>query len=95
MLTYTIWNKYMVVFCYRVVSLMKNTNSTFEPREHFFYLPPACGDRDSIPGRDRQKSLEQVVTAPLPNAQQQVWVSRVLGDDHYKGLACVTVDVAC
>ena len=30
----------------------------------------------------------------LPNAQQQVSVSRVLGDYHYKGLARVTVGVA-
>ena len=35
------------------------------------------------PGSDRPKSLEQVVTAPLPN-----------GDDHYNRLARVTVDVA-
>ena len=48
--------------------------------------------RDSIPGRDRPKS--KVVTASLPNVRQQVRVSRVLGDDHNKGLACVTVGVA-
>ena len=34
--------------------------------------------------RDRPKLLKQVVKAPLPNARQQVSVSRVLGDDHYK-----------
>ena len=38
--------------------------------------------------------LKQVVTAPLPNARQQVRVSRVLGDDHYKGLVHITVGVA-
>ena len=43
------------------------------------------GDRGSIPGRDKPKSLKQVMTAPLPNARQQVWVSRILQDDHYKG----------
>ena len=30
-----------------------------------------AGDRGLIPGRDRPKSLKQVVTAPLPNARQQ------------------------
>ena len=33
---------------------------------------------------------EQVVTAPLLNARQQV-----LGDDHYQGLVRVTVGVTC
>ena len=28
------------------------------------------------------------------NAQQQAWVPRVLGDEHYKGLTRVTVGVA-
>ena len=32
---------------------------------------------------NRPKSLKQGVTAPLRNARQQVWVSRVLGKDHY------------
>ena len=31
------------------------------------------GDLGSIPGRDRPKSLKQVVTALLPNVRQQVW----------------------
>ena len=31
------------------------------------------------------------MTAPLPKARQQVWVSRVLGDYHYKRRSCVTV----
>ena len=52
------------------------------------------GDQGSIPGRDRPKSLEKVVTAPLPSARQQVRVLRVLGDDHYKQMPCVTVGVA-
>ena len=30
----------------------------------------------------------------LPNARHRVGVSRVLGDDHYKGWARVTVGVA-
>ena len=34
------------------------------------------------------------VTAPLPNARQWVWVSRVLGKDHYKWMSRFTVDVA-
>ena len=32
--------------------------------------------------------------AQLPNARQQVWVSWVLADDHYQGLARVTVGVS-
>ena len=51
------------------------------------------GDRDSIPGRDRPKSFKEVIKAPLPSARQQVWVSRVLEDDDYKGLARVTVGI--
>ena len=43
--------------------------------------------------RDRIMSLKQAVTAPLLNARQQVWVSRVLKDDHYKGIPHVTVGV--
>ena len=36
-----------------------------------------------------------VVRASLPNTQQQVRSSvRVLDDDHYEGLACVTVGEA-
>ena len=35
-----------------------------------------------------------VVTAPLPNAQQQVRVSRVLGDDHFKWRTRITVNLA-
>ena len=46
-----------------------------------------AGDRCSIPGRDRPKSLKQVVTVQLTNARQQVWVSRVLEDYHYEELA--------
>ena len=53
-----------------------------------------AGDRDSIPDRDRPKSLKQVVTVRLPNARQQVRVSANLGNNHYKGLARVTVGVA-
>ena len=33
---------------------------------------------------DREKSWKQVVTAPMLNARQYMWVSRVLGDNHYK-----------
>ena len=47
------------------------------------------------PGREGPKSLKQVVTAPLPNAPQQICVSRVLGEDHFKGLVRVTVGVPC
>ena len=49
----------------------------------------------SIPGRDRPKSLKQVVTSPVPNAGQQVWESLVLVDGHHKPKTCVTVVVAC
>ena len=34
----------------------------------------------SNPSRNRPKSLKQVVTAPLSNARQQLWVSGVLGE---------------
>ena len=34
-------------------------------------------------GRVFESQPRQVVTAPLPNAQKKVLVSRVLGDDHY------------
>ena len=52
------------------------------------YNEPNIGQsRGSNRGRDRPKSWKQVVSVPLPNARQQVWVSRVLGYDHYKGLA--------
>ena len=34
-----------------------------------------------------------LVTDPLPNARQSVRVSRVLGDDHYKRMPHVTVEV--
>ena len=40
------------------------------------------------------KSLKQVMTAPLPNARQEVWVSRVLRDDHYKPISRDTVGLA-
>ena len=53
-----------------------------------------AGDRSSIPGRDRPKSLEQVVTDPLANARQKVWVSWVFGDDNFKQMQSVTVGVA-
>ena len=41
-----------------------------------------AGVLGSIPVRDRPISFKkkQVVTAPLPNARQQVWVPRVLGE---------------
>ena len=35
--------------------------------------------------------LNHVLTTPLTNVWRQVWVSRVLGDDYYKGLTCVIV----
>ena len=37
---------------------------------------------------------KQVVLLPLPNFRQQVWVSQILGDDHYKGLVRITEGVA-
>ena len=46
------------------------------------------------PSRDKPKSLKQAVTAPLLNAQQQVCLPRVLGDDHYIRMSRVTVGVA-
>ena len=52
------------------------------------------GDRGSIPGRDRPMSFKQVVTDPLSSAQQQVRVSWVLGDGHFKRMTRVTVGVS-
>ena len=52
----------------------------------------ACGRSGFDPWS--KQSLKQVVTAPLPNLQQQMQVPWVLGDDHYKGLARATVGVA-
>ena len=49
-------------------------------------LASHAGDRGSIPGWNRPMSLKQVVTASWE-------VSRVLGDEQYKGLARVTVHV--
>ena len=48
------------------------------------------GDWGSIPGRDRPKSIKQVVTTPLQSAWQHVHVSRVPGDDHFKRMPRVT-----
>ena len=45
----------------------------------------------SIPGRERSKSLKQVVTAPLLNGLLKVRVSLVIGDDKYIRLAHVTI----
>ena len=47
-----------------------------------------------VPVLARPKSKKQVVTAPLLNAQQYLRVSRVLKDDHYERMSCVTVGVA-
>ena len=40
--------------------------------------------------RDKPKSMKQVVIAPLPNARQQIWMSRLLVKDLYRGISCVT-----
>ena len=48
----------------------------------------------SIPGWDRPKSLKRVLTTTLQNAQQEMQVSQVLGDNQYKGFNHVTVGVA-
>ena len=43
-----------------------------------------AGDLGLIPVRVRRKSLsKQVVSAPMQYTRQKVWVSRVLGDDHF------------
>ena len=49
--------------------------------------------RLSVSRYDSPKLLKQVVTAPLPNAGQQQWVLRVIGNDHYKRMSHVTVAV--
>ena len=45
----------------------------------------------SNPSCDIPKSLNLLVTAPLPNARPKVCVSRVLGHDHDKPMSRVTV----
>ena len=43
--------------------------------------------RGLIPGNDRPKSLIKTGNhSSLLNARQKVWISRILGDEHYKGL---------
>ena len=84
--------------------MLFKTNKTFRIRNEPSEFPPRClssrefashdEDRGSNPGRDRPKSLKQVVTAPLLSARQEVRASRVLGDDHYKRMTRVTVGVA-
>lgn len=44
--------------------------------------------------RDKPTSLKQGITAPLLNAQQPVWVSQVLRDDHNKRIPSVTIGLA-
>ena len=36
---------------------------------------------------------KHVVTTLLPSTRQQVWVSQIFGDDHYKMLVRVTIDL--
>ena len=40
---------------------------------------------------DRPRSLKQVVIAPMLKFWQQIWVSRILVDDHYTQMHRVTV----
>ena len=47
-----------------------------------------------IPAATGLSRYEQIVTAPTPTDRQQVRVSRVLEDDFYKRMSCVTVGVA-
>ena len=46
----------------------------------------------SNPSRDKSKPFIQIKTVPLPNARQQVLVSKIVGDDH-KRMPRVTVGV--
>ena len=76
----------------------KNNNKIFRPRlwrSRLKRLPRMWKIGCSNPSSDRPKLLKQVVTAPLLNARQQVWVPRILGDDHYRRIIpCHTVSVA-
>ena len=47
-----------------------------------------------VRSRDGPKSLNEVVIASLPNAQQQLRVSRVLGDNPFKRMTRVMVGLA-
>ena len=51
------------------------------------------GDRVSIPGSDRPV-IKTGSDSFIASALQQVWMSRVLRDDHYKQIICITVGVA-
>ena len=54
-------------------------------------------DQGSIPGRNRPKSLKQLVTAVTATRSAtgaSELVLRVLGDDHYKRMSRVTLGVA-
>ena len=89
-----IWNKrydyHMVLLCESYVAKLP----VYKVGHRCGAVALHAGDRGLVFGRVRPKSLKQVVTAPLPNARKQVWVLRLLADDHYKGLALVTVSVA-
>ena len=54
------------------------------------FAPQAAGWL--LESQPRALSREKVATAPIPNARQ-AWVSWVLGDDHYKRMSSVTVDL--
>ena len=51
-----------LLFVILLFFLMKNTKSTFEPQELFFYYPPAGGRSGFEPGLDRPNSLEQTAS---------------------------------
>ena len=62
-----------------------------------FKVIPHAEDRGSIPGRNRPKSLKQLVTAVTATHSAtgaSELVSRVTGDGHYKRMFRVTLGVA-
>ena len=44
---------------------------------------------------DLSRKTFKCSASPLSNTRQEVVASRVLGDDHYKLMSCVSVGVAC
>ena len=79
--------QYSDIFFQLIAGSLASSKMSYHLFNHLFshlqmLLPPRsrrgrafalhAGDRGSIPGRDNMSRKKQVVTAPLPNARQQV-----------------------
>ena len=74
----TLTKCYLVLFLKTLIIYIKT--AALEQSVRVFALHLEWSGFESQP---RQTLVVQVVTAPLPNIQQQVWMRRVLGDEHY------------